>query len=294
MTPDSDPSEDVSDGDRRVFASAAARRSAAVRTTGLVVILAVGTLGLRLAVPQFTDPTWIQHQLATLGPFAPLAFIILQTIQVIVAPIPGQTLAGVGGYLFGTLGGTASSMLGVALGSTVVFMLTRWFGRPYVERVVDADALARWDDRLATLLDIHGAGDPADLAGEQVLVDIESGHPVPVSREGTRRGDRRAFYGVLAGIAPSFVFTLLSFFGLAGAVLSTIPFALYLLCTFVLLPPSLYVDAWHLRTTTDWEGRPLRWGVLAVVPVVNIAVVPYYLITRENARPLALDTANVP
>ncbi len=145
MTPDSDPSEDVSDGDRRVFASAAARRSAAVRTTGLVVILAVGTLGLRLAVPQFTDPTWIQHQLATLGPFAPLAFIILQTIQVIVAPIPGQTLAGVGGYLFGTLGGTASSMLGVALGSTVVFMLTRWFGRPYVERVVDADALARWD-----------------------------------------------------------------------------------------------------------------------------------------------------
>jgi hypothetical protein len=150
------------------------------------------------------------------------------------------------------------------------------------------------DDRLATLLDIHGADDPADLAGETVLVDIESGHPVPVSREGTRRGDRRAFYGVLAGIAPSFVFTLLSFFGLAGAVLSTIPFALYLLCTFVLLPPSLYVDAWHLRTTTDWEGRPLRWGVLAVVPVVNIAVVPYYLITRENARPLALDTANVP
>jgi len=26
--------------------------------------------------------------------------------------------------------------------------------------------------------------------------------------------------------------------------------------------------------------------------VVNIAVVPYYLITRENARPLALGTAS--
>lgn len=150
------------------------------------------------------------------------------------------------------------------------------------------------DDRLATLLDIHGVDDPADLAGTNALVDIEQGHPVPVSREQKRRGDRRAFYGVLAGIGPSFVFTLLSFFGLAGVVLSTVPFVLYLLCTFVLLPPSLYIDAWHLRTTTDWEGRPRRWGLLAVVPVVNIAVVPYYLITRENARPLALDTASQP
>lgn len=149
------------------------------------------------------------------------------------------------------------------------------------------------DDRLATLLDIHGVSDPEDLAGEQTLVDIEESHPMPVSRESERRGDQRAFYGVLAGIGPSFLFTLLSFFGLAGAVLSTVPFALYLLCTFVLLPPSLYIDAWHLRTTTDWEGRPLRWGALALVPIVNIAVVPYYLISRENARPLALDTASV-
>lgn len=146
------------------------------------------------------------------------------------------------------------------------------------------------DDRLATLLEIHDVADPGGLAGRNMLVDVEAGHPMPVSRDGDRRGDRRAYYGVLTGIAPSFIFTLLSFFGLAGAVLSPVPFFLYLACTFVVLPPSLYVDAWYLRTTTDWEGRPLRWGLLAVVPVVNIAIVPYYLITRENSRPLALDT----
>jgi hypothetical protein len=149
------------------------------------------------------------------------------------------------------------------------------------------------DDRLATLLDVHGTTDPSDLSGQRVLVDVEDGHPMPVTRDGERRGDRRAFYGVLAGIGPSFIFTLLSFFGLADAVLSLVPFLLYLFCTFVLLPPSLYVDAWYLRTTTDWEGRPLRWALLAVVPVVNIAIVPYYLITRENSRPLALDPAGV-
>lgn len=149
------------------------------------------------------------------------------------------------------------------------------------------------DDRLETLVEIHDVSTPADLVGNQMLVDVENGHPVPVSRESERRGDERAFYGVLVGIAPSFLFTLFSFFGLAEAVLSPTPFLMYLFCTFILLPPSLYVDAWHLRTTTDWEGRPPRWGLLAVVPVVNIAVVPYYLISRENARPLALDAADV-
>ena len=149
------------------------------------------------------------------------------------------------------------------------------------------------DDRLATLLASNEVTDPDELVGRRVLVDVEAGHPVLVARETGRRGDSRAFYGVLAGIAPSFVFTLLSFFGLADATLSLVPFVLYLLCTFVLLPPSLYIDAWYLRTTTDWEGRPHRWALLSLVPVLNIAVVPYYLITRENSRPLAPDPAGV-
>jgi uncharacterized membrane protein YdjX (TVP38/TMEM64 family) len=51
-----------------------------------------------------------------IGILAPLAFVALQIVQVILAPIPGQTLAGGGGYLFGTLWGTVYSMIGVVLG----------------------------------------------------------------------------------------------------------------------------------------------------------------------------------
>jgi Uncharacterized conserved protein len=80
-----------------------------------------------------------------LGPLAPVAFVALQTGQVVVAPIPGQMLAGVGGYLFGTWLGTGYSMVGVVIGSTVVFLASRRFGRSYAERVVDQSALRRWD-----------------------------------------------------------------------------------------------------------------------------------------------------
>jgi hypothetical protein len=149
------------------------------------------------------------------------------------------------------------------------------------------------DDRLATLLDVHDVDEPDDLADKSLLVDVVDGHPMPVSREGKQRGDDRAVYGVVAGVAPSITIALFSFFGLGDAVFSTVYIALYLVCTFLVLPVSVYFDAWHLRTTTDWEGRPLRWALIAIVPPLYVVVVPYYLITRENARPLALDPATV-
>ena len=133
------------DTDGAVFASAAARRDALRRAGVLAGAAVVATVGLHLLAPQLTDPAWLRARVAALGPLAPLAFVALQTVQVILAPIPGQVLGGVGGYLFGPLRGTAYSMAGVLLGSAVVFVASRAYGRPYVERVVDASALDRWD-----------------------------------------------------------------------------------------------------------------------------------------------------
>lgn len=133
------------DGDR-VFASAEARRDAALRTAAVVCLVGGGAVAVRLLLPGVADPARVGAHLDGLGPLAPVAFVVLQTVQVVLAPIPGQTLAGVGGYLFGTLWGAVYSMVGVVLGSAVVFLATRRFGRPYVERVVDPSALTRWDE----------------------------------------------------------------------------------------------------------------------------------------------------
>lgn len=144
------------------------------------------------------------------------------------------------------------------------------------------------DDRLARLLELHDVdhGEFAALYGREILLRFENGHYVPVTPE-RQFGDERAIYGIFAGLAPSISIALLSFFGL-GAVVSTPAFFLiWTLMTFVVLPLSIYLDAWHLRSTTDWDGGPLFWAFFAVIPAVNIVVVPYYLIKRENARPIA-------
>ncbi|MFC7076007.1 TVP38/TMEM64 family protein [Haloarcula halophila] len=140
-----DNATETADDGPRVFDSRRARRDAALRSVVLLLALLGITAALYVLVPELTDPIWLRQRLSGLGIYAPLAFVTLQTVQVILAPIPGQVLGGVGGYLFGTLAGTAYSLLGVTVGSAIVFGLARRYGRPYVERVLDPAALDRWD-----------------------------------------------------------------------------------------------------------------------------------------------------
>ena len=141
----SKPAADEDGAKGGVFTSAAARRDAVLRIIAVVCLVGGGAVVVQTVLPGVTDPDWIEHQLEGLGAVAPVAFVALQTGQVILAPIPGQLLAGVGGYLFGTWLGAGYSMVGVVIGSTVVFLASRRFGRSYAERVVEQSALRRWD-----------------------------------------------------------------------------------------------------------------------------------------------------
>lgn len=79
------------------------------------------------------------------GIFAPLVFILLTILQVLFAPIPGQVSGVAGGYLFGIILGTIYSMTGVVIGSVITFYLSRKFGRPFVERIVNKKILKKFN-----------------------------------------------------------------------------------------------------------------------------------------------------
>jgi uncharacterized membrane protein YdjX (TVP38/TMEM64 family) len=65
--------------------------------------------------------------------------------QVLVAPTPGQVTGLVGGYLFGPLWGLVYTIVGATIGFTLVLVLARKLGQPFVERLVSAKALERFD-----------------------------------------------------------------------------------------------------------------------------------------------------
>lgn len=52
-------------------------------------------------------------------------FILMQIIQVVIFFIPGQPIEIIGGYLFGLLWGTLLSIIGIAAGSAILFVISR-------------------------------------------------------------------------------------------------------------------------------------------------------------------------
>lgn len=113
-----------------------------------IVSMVADGFDLIAPIEQVDNPAWIQTQLAALGPTAPVGFVLLQALQVIIAPIPGQILAGVAGAFFGALPGTVYSLMGVVAGSTIVFIFTRRIGRCAVQRLFDLDRFSRLDEHL--------------------------------------------------------------------------------------------------------------------------------------------------
>lgn len=79
------------------------------------------------------------------GPYGPIVFIVLQALQVVLAPIPGEATGILGGYLFGTLPGLIYSTIGLTIGSSLGFGLGRWLGLPFVRRFVKQETYHKFD-----------------------------------------------------------------------------------------------------------------------------------------------------
>jgi uncharacterized membrane protein YdjX (TVP38/TMEM64 family) len=100
-------------------------------------------------VVKFYDTLHNRHELKrfifSFGAYSPLAYILLQVIQVIVAPIPGGAIEFLGGYLFGVKAGFLYSMIGLVMGSWLAFSLARIFEKFAVEKFVSPNTRKKFD-----------------------------------------------------------------------------------------------------------------------------------------------------
>jgi uncharacterized membrane protein YdjX (TVP38/TMEM64 family) len=115
----------------------------------LLLVLFVGGMGVLLYLSGwirfFFDRAYLTRFLESLGMWSFAGFILLQVIQVIAAPIPGEVSGFLGGYLYGPFLGVLLNTIGLTIGSIIAFQLSRTFGRPAVDRLVDPKTMARFD-----------------------------------------------------------------------------------------------------------------------------------------------------
>lgn len=81
--------------------------------------------------------TWIEGK----GIWAQISFIAMFLFQVIVAIIPGEPLEICAGYSFGALEGTILCLVGIVLGSAVIFLLVRSLGVKLLEVFFSVDKI---------------------------------------------------------------------------------------------------------------------------------------------------------
>jgi len=93
----------------------------------------------------YQDPHQLKKVIKSFGPYAPLAYILLQIMQVVIAPIPGGAIEFLGGYLFGVRAGFIYSMIGLTLGSWLAFSLARIFEKIAVEKFVSVQTRKKFD-----------------------------------------------------------------------------------------------------------------------------------------------------
>jgi uncharacterized membrane protein YdjX (TVP38/TMEM64 family) len=107
----------------------------------------------RFLVRLYVDKHYLKEMLREWGILAPLLFIALQALQVILSPIPGEATGFLGGYLFGEPLGLLYSTIGLTLGSVVAFAIGRWLGAHYVRAFLKQET---WD-KLGFIVEAEGA-----------------------------------------------------------------------------------------------------------------------------------------
>jgi len=116
-------------------------------------LVATDAPAYQFLVRLYSDKHFLKQTLRAWGILAPVVFIALQALQVIIAPIPGEVTGILGGYLFGEWLGLFYSTIGLTLGSLGAFGLGRWLGAHFVRTPVSQQT---WD-KMGFIVEAEGA-----------------------------------------------------------------------------------------------------------------------------------------
>lgn len=103
------------------------------------------------------EPKILTEYIDGFGACSQLVFIAVRTLQTVVKVIPGEPVEIAAGLAFGTFGGLALCLVGTAVGSAIIVLLTRTLGMKFVTLFVSEEklrscALLKSSDRLYLLL----------------------------------------------------------------------------------------------------------------------------------------------
>lgn len=105
-----------------------------VSITGIIATIFAAIYFMRLGV--FKDIDALRGLVGGSVILGPALFMLLQIIQVVIPIIPGGISCAAGVLIFGPLAGFIYNYVGICLGSIIIFLLGRHYGKPFILRLV--------------------------------------------------------------------------------------------------------------------------------------------------------------
>lgn len=102
-----------------------------------------------IGIGTITDQEALTQYIKKFGIFAPLAFFIIQFLQVLLAPIPGNITGLVGGAVFGLWWGFLLNGSAVFFGSVMMFYLGRKYGKKITHKFVSRQEVEKYEKKLS-------------------------------------------------------------------------------------------------------------------------------------------------
>jgi uncharacterized membrane protein YdjX (TVP38/TMEM64 family) len=97
------------------------------------------------------DKEAVRTIVSNYGIFAPMIFILIQICQNIFAPIAHYPILIAGGFIFNPYLGTLYNWIGTVIGTYLVILLARKFGRPLVNKMVSKKFIDKYDHLIQKL-----------------------------------------------------------------------------------------------------------------------------------------------
>jgi uncharacterized membrane protein YdjX (TVP38/TMEM64 family) len=109
----------------------------------VVALIVIAVVFRRQLWDVFSTTDRLRLWIASAGAAAPVVFVGIQALQVVLFFIPGEIPQVAGGYLFGLWKGTLLSSAGIALGSTFSFAMARILGVPFVHTLFEREKVEK-------------------------------------------------------------------------------------------------------------------------------------------------------
>ena len=103
----------------------------------LMLLLIACTVLLTPMIRRYSDPAQMEQLkrwLSSLGVLGYLVMVTIQMAQIVIAFIPGEPVEVLAGVLYGGFGGLLVCLIGCVIASSGIFLLSKRFGAPFVER----------------------------------------------------------------------------------------------------------------------------------------------------------------